>query len=151
MKINDGGIQLTDNISEANALLALQSKLKKNPGIQAAARSHDIPIYVTKVMISNITFTSILCHTLFLKKYYFSLLDKFFGSCNKSYTGISKWLWRWCKGLWSNRQDKIIRDDWCFGGNLNVVVLTSFLFPFFFSFIWGYQFMVKITSCVRHR
>ncbi|XP_027912053.1 uncharacterized protein ycf45 isoform X1 [Vigna unguiculata] len=48
LKINDGGIQLTDNISEANALLALQSKLKKNPGIQAAARSHDIPIYVTK-------------------------------------------------------------------------------------------------------
>ncbi|WVZ04040.1 hypothetical protein V8G54_024846 [Vigna mungo] len=48
LKINDAAIQLTDNISEANALLALQSKLKKNPGIQAAAKSHDIPIYVTK-------------------------------------------------------------------------------------------------------
>ncbi|KAG5020283.1 hypothetical protein AAZX31_06G216600 [Glycine max] len=48
LKMNDAAIQLTDNISEANALLALQSKLKKNPGIQAAAKSHDIPIYVTK-------------------------------------------------------------------------------------------------------
>ncbi|CAL5393545.1 unnamed protein product [Camellia sinensis] len=44
----DGEIKLTDNISEAHALLALQSKLKKNPRIQAAARSHGIPIYVTK-------------------------------------------------------------------------------------------------------
>ncbi|KAK7317736.1 hypothetical protein RJT34_02208 [Clitoria ternatea] len=48
LKMNDAAIQLTDNISEANALLALQSKLKKNPRIQAAAKSHDIPIYVTK-------------------------------------------------------------------------------------------------------
>lgn len=48
LRIDDAAIQLTDNISEANALLALQSKLKKNPGIQAAAKSHDIPIYVTK-------------------------------------------------------------------------------------------------------
>ena len=42
-------VRLTDNISEADALLALQSKLRKNPGIQAAAKSRDIPIYVTKV------------------------------------------------------------------------------------------------------
>ncbi|KAI4333597.1 hypothetical protein L6164_018381 [Bauhinia variegata] len=48
LKMNDAAVQLTDNISEANALLALQSKLKKNPRIQAAAKSHDIPIYVTK-------------------------------------------------------------------------------------------------------
>ncbi|KAK7313116.1 hypothetical protein VNO77_37542 [Canavalia gladiata] len=48
LKMSDAGIQLTDNISEANALLALQSKLKKNPRIHAAAKSHDIPIYVTK-------------------------------------------------------------------------------------------------------
>ncbi|XP_028755552.1 uncharacterized protein ycf45 [Neltuma alba] len=48
LKMNDWALQLTDNISEANALLALQSKLKKNPRIQAAAKSHDIPIYVTK-------------------------------------------------------------------------------------------------------
>ncbi|XP_057457316.1 protein SEEDLING PLASTID DEVELOPMENT 1 [Lotus japonicus] len=48
LKMNDVALQLTDNISEANALLALQSKLKKNSGIQAAAKSHDIPIYVTK-------------------------------------------------------------------------------------------------------
>lgn len=44
----DDAVQLTDNISEADALLALHSKLKKNSGIQAAAKSHDIPIYVTK-------------------------------------------------------------------------------------------------------
>ncbi|KAF9666607.1 hypothetical protein SADUNF_Sadunf16G0246400 [Salix dunnii] len=44
----DTAVQLTDNISDADALLALQSKLKKNAKIQAAAKSHDIPIYVTK-------------------------------------------------------------------------------------------------------
>lgn len=44
----DTSIQLTDNISKADALLALQSKLKKNSRIQAAAKTHDIPIYVTK-------------------------------------------------------------------------------------------------------
>ena len=43
-------VELTDNISEADALLALQSKLKKNSRIQAAAKSHDLPIYVTKVI-----------------------------------------------------------------------------------------------------
>ncbi|XP_031265130.1 uncharacterized protein ycf45-like isoform X1 [Pistacia vera] len=44
----DAAVELTDNISEADALLALQSKLKKNSRIQAAAKSRDIPIYVTK-------------------------------------------------------------------------------------------------------
>ncbi|KAJ4726405.1 P-loop containing nucleoside triphosphate hydrolases superfamily protein [Melia azedarach] len=44
----DAAVQLTDNISEADALLSLHSKLKKNSRIQAAAKSHDIPIYVTK-------------------------------------------------------------------------------------------------------
>ncbi|GMP86155.1 hypothetical protein CsSME_00039039 [Camellia sinensis var. sinensis] len=44
----DDKIKLTDNINEAHALLALQSKLNKNPRIQAAARSHGIPIYVMK-------------------------------------------------------------------------------------------------------
>ncbi|XP_057749524.1 protein SEEDLING PLASTID DEVELOPMENT 1 [Arachis stenosperma] len=48
LKMNDAALQLTDNISEAHALLALQAKIKKNPRIQAAAKSHDIPIYVTK-------------------------------------------------------------------------------------------------------
>lgn len=52
LKMNDVALRLTDNISEANALLALQAKLKKNPRIQAAAKSHDIPIYVTKVAIT---------------------------------------------------------------------------------------------------
>ncbi|XP_038685045.1 protein SEEDLING PLASTID DEVELOPMENT 1 [Tripterygium wilfordii] len=44
----DDAIQLTDNISEADALLALQSRLKKNPRIQSVARSRDVPIYVVK-------------------------------------------------------------------------------------------------------
>lgn len=53
LNLGEDVIQLTDNISQAHALLALQSKLKKNPGIQAAARSHGIPIYVTKVIVCN--------------------------------------------------------------------------------------------------
>ncbi|CAK9137849.1 unnamed protein product [Ilex paraguariensis] len=47
LKIDDA-VEFTDNISEADALLGLQSKLKKNSRIQAAARSCGIPIYVTK-------------------------------------------------------------------------------------------------------
>lgn len=48
-KLNlDDDVELTDNISEADVLLALQSKLKKNQGIQAAAKSHDKPVYATK-------------------------------------------------------------------------------------------------------
>lgn len=48
LKIDDSAICLTNNISEADALLALQSKLKKNPRIQAAVKSHNIPICMTK-------------------------------------------------------------------------------------------------------
>lgn len=48
LKVDDA-IGFTDNISEADALLALQSKLKKNSRIQAAARSLGIPVYITKV------------------------------------------------------------------------------------------------------
>ncbi|XP_062093286.1 protein SEEDLING PLASTID DEVELOPMENT 1 [Humulus lupulus] len=49
LKIEDNTtICLTNNISEADAVLALQSKLKKNPRIQAAFKSHNIPIYMTK-------------------------------------------------------------------------------------------------------
>ncbi|KAG2681763.1 hypothetical protein I3760_11G158500 [Carya illinoinensis] len=48
LKITDAAILLTDNISEADAILAMQSKLKKNSRIQAAAKSHCIPIHVTK-------------------------------------------------------------------------------------------------------
>ncbi|KAH9623994.1 hypothetical protein KSS87_007011 [Heliosperma pusillum] len=48
-KLNlDDAVELTDNISEADVLLALQSKLKKNIGIQAAAKAHEKPVYVTK-------------------------------------------------------------------------------------------------------
>lgn len=48
LKKNDT-IGLTDNISKADGLLALHSKLKKNSRIQVVAKSRDIPIYVTKV------------------------------------------------------------------------------------------------------
>ncbi|OMO92435.1 hypothetical protein COLO4_17613 [Corchorus olitorius] len=44
----DATVRLTDNISEADAMLAQLSRLKKNSGIQAAAKSHNIPVYVTK-------------------------------------------------------------------------------------------------------
>lgn len=53
LKLNDAAIELTENISEADALLALQSKLKKNSRIQAAVKSHNTPIYVTKVINCN--------------------------------------------------------------------------------------------------
>ncbi|KAL3652609.1 hypothetical protein CASFOL_002290 [Castilleja foliolosa] len=45
-------IAFTDNISEADVLLALQSKLKKNSRLQAAARSRGIPTYVSKTSSS---------------------------------------------------------------------------------------------------
>uniref|UniRef100_A0A7N0T6D2 AAA+ ATPase domain-containing protein n=1 Tax=Kalanchoe fedtschenkoi TaxID=63787 RepID=A0A7N0T6D2_KALFE len=45
---SDYRIQVTDNISEADAILALQPKLKKNSRIQAVAKAHDIPIAVIK-------------------------------------------------------------------------------------------------------
>ncbi|XP_010539164.1 PREDICTED: uncharacterized protein ycf45 [Tarenaya hassleriana] len=41
-------VELTDDISEADALLALQSKLKKNPRIKSVATTHGIPVYLTK-------------------------------------------------------------------------------------------------------
>ncbi|URE10890.1 AAA domain (dynein-related subfamily) [Musa troglodytarum] len=44
----DEMIETTDNVSEADAFLALSSKLKKNSQIQAVAKSRDIPIFVTK-------------------------------------------------------------------------------------------------------
>ncbi|XP_047957947.1 protein SEEDLING PLASTID DEVELOPMENT 1 [Salvia hispanica] len=47
LKIDDT-IEFTDNISEADVLIALQSKLKKNSRLQAAARSQSLPTYVIK-------------------------------------------------------------------------------------------------------
>lgn len=41
-------VELTDDISEAEALLALQAKIRKNPRIKSFATSHGIPVYVTK-------------------------------------------------------------------------------------------------------
>lgn len=49
LKLSEDAILITDDLSEADALLASQSKLKKNPRIQAAANFHGIPIYLTKV------------------------------------------------------------------------------------------------------
>ncbi|KZV20221.1 hypothetical protein F511_01078 [Dorcoceras hygrometricum] len=40
--------EYTDNISEADVLIALQSKLKNNSRLQAAARSRGIPTYICK-------------------------------------------------------------------------------------------------------
>ncbi|RAL38118.1 hypothetical protein DM860_000812 [Cuscuta australis] len=52
----DHAIEFTDNISEADALLALQSKLKRNSGIQAAARTRGVRIYSSKTgSLSQIT------------------------------------------------------------------------------------------------
>ncbi|KAL8507608.1 hypothetical protein ACS0TY_018226 [Phlomoides rotata] len=48
----DGTIEFTDNISEADVLLALQSKLRKNPRLQIAATSRGIPTYVAKTSSS---------------------------------------------------------------------------------------------------
>ncbi|CAB4307794.1 unnamed protein product [Prunus armeniaca] len=48
LKMDEAAVQFIDDISKADALLALQSKLKKNPRIQAVAKSYGIPIYVTK-------------------------------------------------------------------------------------------------------
>lgn len=46
-------VELTDDISEAEALLALQAKIRKNPRIKTLATSHRIPVYVTKVKIKT--------------------------------------------------------------------------------------------------
>ncbi|KAL2944491.1 Uncharacterized protein RDABS01_032838 [Bienertia sinuspersici] len=70
-KLNlDDEVELTDNISEADVLLALQSKLKKNLGIQAAAKSHDKPVYVTKVF-----FPMFQPHTFFQYKFLTWVID----------------------------------------------------------------------------
>ena len=44
-------VTLTYNISEADAVIALQSKLKKNSHIQAVVKSQDIPVFFAKVCI----------------------------------------------------------------------------------------------------
>ncbi|KAB2615964.1 hypothetical protein D8674_022552 [Pyrus ussuriensis x Pyrus communis] len=48
LKMDEAAAQLTDDIRRADALLALQSKLKKNPPLQAVAKSYEAPVYVTK-------------------------------------------------------------------------------------------------------
>lgn len=50
--INQAGmediVQLTDNISEADAFLALHAKIKKNTRMEGLAKYHELPIFVTK-------------------------------------------------------------------------------------------------------
>ncbi|XP_050370102.1 protein SEEDLING PLASTID DEVELOPMENT 1 [Argentina anserina] len=71
LKMDEAAIKLTDDISKADALFGMQSKLKKNPGIQAAAKSHGTPIYVTK--------TSALVE---IKKALRLLLNDYYGGLN---------------------------------------------------------------------
>lgn len=52
LKIDDI-VEFTDNISEADVFIALQSKLKKNSRLQAAARSQGLPTYVIKTSSST--------------------------------------------------------------------------------------------------
>ena len=44
-------VTLTYNISEADAVIALHSKLKKNSQIQAVVKSQDIPVFFVKVCL----------------------------------------------------------------------------------------------------
>ncbi|KAK3128431.1 hypothetical protein QOZ80_6BG0461530 [Eleusine coracana subsp. coracana] len=44
----EGVVALTYNISEADAVIALQSKLKKNSQIQAVVKSQDMPVFFVK-------------------------------------------------------------------------------------------------------
>ena len=57
----DEAIQLTDNLSEADAFLALHSKLKKNSQLQAVAKSRGIPIHVTKVLACFLRYSLFVC------------------------------------------------------------------------------------------
>lgn len=57
LKIDDT-FEFTDNISEADVILALQSKLRKNSRLQAAAKSRGIPIYISKVVLGLLAFPS---------------------------------------------------------------------------------------------
>lgn len=56
-------VALTYNISEADSVIALQSKLKKNSQIQAVVKSQDIPVFFVKVC--GITFFNalLICET----------------------------------------------------------------------------------------
>ena len=72
----DASVRLTENISEADALLALHSKLKKNSGIQSAAKSHDIPVYLAKV--NAFFLVSIGCTFTSSKFWYESLFSNLF-------------------------------------------------------------------------
>jgi hypothetical protein len=51
-------VALTYNISEADAVIALQSKLKKNSQIQAVVKSQDIPVFFVKVCQTPIHFST---------------------------------------------------------------------------------------------
>lgn len=65
-------VKFTDNISEADALLALQAKLKKNARLQAAAKSCATPVYVAKVVSCTVLSTVLLCAEDILERLYTS-------------------------------------------------------------------------------
>jgi hypothetical protein len=46
-------VSLTYNISEADAVITLHSKLKKNSQIQAVVKSQDIPVFFVKVSLQH--------------------------------------------------------------------------------------------------
>lgn len=75
-------VEITDNISEAEALLALQSKIRKNPRIKSLATSHGIPVYVTKVTEKNKTVLEVF-------KYSASLTKRNSPSCRR--VQVFKW------------------------------------------------------------
>ena len=42
-------IDVTDDIGNANAILALSSEMKQNPWIRSVAKFHQLPVFVIKV------------------------------------------------------------------------------------------------------
>lgn len=52
----EGVVALTYNISEADAVIALHSKLKKNSQIQAVLKDQDIPVFFVKVLSAHFSF-----------------------------------------------------------------------------------------------
>lgn len=48
-------IRTTDDIKEADAVLALAAKIKKNQHVEEIAKSRAIPIFVTKVIRSSLS------------------------------------------------------------------------------------------------
>ena len=48
-------IDVTDDIGAADAVLASSSEMKQNPWIRDAAKFHQVPIFVIKVVALNVS------------------------------------------------------------------------------------------------